>query len=107
MIPPTNPSPSIGIYCFVTIASGQLKKNPTNAPFSQLGMGSCKLNMTKPIANRLMNEAVIALVLSPKVIKNIGMIETVPKIIPAIIPLIMFVMLITFRKNVIIKIIIC
>jgi hypothetical protein len=56
-------------------------------PFNQLGIGSCKLKMMKSIANLLIKEAVIAFVLFSNCIKNIGMIETIPKIIPAISPL--------------------
>jgi hypothetical protein len=94
--PPINPSPRIGAYCSVTIASGKLKTSPTKAPLSQLGMGSSILKIIKPIANLLINEAVIALVLFSNVIKNIGIIETIPKIVPAIIPFVMFVILLYF-----------
>ena len=87
-IPPISPSPSIGAYCLVTIASGKLKTSPTRPPLSQLGIGSSILKIIKPIANLLINEAVIALVLSSNVIKNIGIIETIPKIVPTISPLI-------------------
>ena len=80
----------MGAYCFVMIASGKLSTSPTNPPFAQPGMGSGKLKMIKPIANLLIKEAVIALVLFSNVIKNIGMMETIPKMIPAIIPFEMF-----------------
>jgi hypothetical protein len=96
IIPPINPSPRIGAYCFVTMASGKLKIRPTRPPFNQFGIGSSILKIINPIANLLMKDAVIALVLSSKFIKIIGIIETIPKIIPAIEPLSMFVMIIDF-----------
>jgi len=51
----------------------------------------------KPIANLLMNEAVIALALFSNVIKNIGVIETIPNITPAINPLIILVIVYFLR----------
>lgn len=88
--PPINPSPKIGPYCFVTRASGKLNIVPTSAPFTQPGMGKSRLKMINPIANRLMKEAVIALVLLSNVMKSMGMIEATPKIVPAMRPLVMF-----------------
>jgi len=85
-IPPIRPSPRIGGYCLVINASGRLKTKPTNPPLTQPGIGSSMLKMMNPIANLLMNEAAMALVLSSKVIKNIGIIETIPKIVPAMKP---------------------
>lgn len=49
------------------------------------------LKMINPMANLLMNEAVIALVLSSNDIKNMGMMEKSPKTVPAISPFAMFV----------------
>jgi hypothetical protein len=87
--PPISPRPRIGAYFFVIIASGKLRTSPTSPPLSQLGMGSSILKIINPIANLLIKEAVIALGLFSKVITNIGMIETIPKISPAIVPLMM------------------
>ena len=87
IIPPTKPRPSIGAYFPVTMASGKLRTNPTIPPFSQFGIGSSRLKMIKPIANLLMKDAAIALVLFSNCIKNMGIMEAVPKIIPAISPL--------------------
>ena len=84
--PPIKPSPSIGPYCLVTSASGRLSTKPTNAPFTHEGTGKGILNMINPIAKRLINEAAIALTLSSNFMNVIGIIETVPKIRPAIIP---------------------
>lgn len=94
--PPISPSPKIGPYCFVTIASGKLNIIPTSPPFTQPGSGKSKLKMINPIANLLMNEAVIALVLLSNVMKNIGMIETTANIVPAMSPLAMFVIRLFF-----------
>ena len=87
--PPISPRARIGAYFFVIMASGKLRTNPTSPPLSQLGTGSSILKIIKPIANLLIKEAVIALVLFSKVITNMGMIETIPKISPAIVPLMM------------------
>ena len=87
-MPPTYPSPIIGAYCFVTIASGRFKTRPTSPPLIQLGIGSSKLNMINPMANLLMNDADITLDLSSIDIKNIGIFDTIPKTVPAISPLI-------------------
>jgi hypothetical protein len=72
-------------------ASGKLKNNPTIAPLTQPGTGKSKLKIMNPIANRLTNEAVIAVALSSNFMKNIGTIEANPKIVPAISPFIRFV----------------
>ena len=96
-IPPINPSPSTGACRLDIIASGKLKTNPTSPPLSQLGMGNSILKMIKPIANLLINEAVIALVLSSNDIKNIGIIDTTPNRVPAISPLVILFILLFFK----------
>jgi hypothetical protein len=73
--------PGIGAYCFVTIASGKLNTRPIKPPFAHPGIGSGILKIIKPMANRLIKDAVIALILFSNAIKNIGMMETIPKII--------------------------
>lgn len=95
-MPPIIPRPRMGIYCFVIIASGKLKTNPTNPPLSQFGIGSSRLKMINPIANLLMKDAVIALVLFSNVIKIIGTTEIVPNTKPAIIPLVILFIVLLF-----------
>ena len=66
MMPPIIPSPRIGLNEPVMIASGKLSKSPTSKPFVQPGIDKFILKIIKPIANLLINEPVIAFVLSSK-----------------------------------------
>jgi hypothetical protein len=79
------PSPRMGWYFFVTMASGKLRINLTIPPFNQPGIANSRLKIMNPITNQLMKEAVIALALFSNGKKIIGMIEAIPKISPAII----------------------
>lgn len=93
MIPPISPKPTIGANCRVMMASGKLKIKPTIPPFTLPGTGKSILNIINPMANLLIKDAMIARFLSSNDMKNIGAMETIPKIVPAISPLVMLVML--------------
>ncbi|MCB0745751.1 MAG: hypothetical protein KDC67_17745, partial [Ignavibacteriae bacterium] len=86
IIPPTIPNPIIGLNAFVINASGKLNIEPTSKPFNQPAIGNSILNIMKPMAKRLMKEAIIAFFLSSNSIKNIGIIEAIPNANPAIKP---------------------
>lgn len=92
-----SPSPSIGLNCFVIKASGMLKIKPTRSPFNQPVVGMSRLKIMKPMENLLVKDAIIALALSSNVIKNIGIIETIPNTNPAISPFSMFVIVLLFK----------
>ena len=82
----------------VISASGKLNTRPISPPFSQFGIGRGILKIIKPTQKRLMNDAVIARVLSSKDINIIGIIEAMPKIVPAITPFTIFVMYYFFKS---------
>ncbi len=69
------------------IAAGKLRTSPTKPPFNHSVIPISMLKITNPIAKRLKNDAVIAFPLPSISRKNIGMSETIPKIVPAIAPL--------------------
>ena len=86
MVPPIAPTIRMGAYAFVINALGTLSTNPKTKPTIHPGHGKATQPITSPMANRLVNAASNAVVLSGNDIGSIIATDTAPKISPLIIP---------------------
>lgn len=97
-IPPITPTPIIGMYVLVIMASGRLKSNPIIKPFNHGSTGRLVLGIRKPIAKRPIKEPNIAIALSFIGRGTIKSTSRIPKTNPAIKPLIKLLIK-NFSKN--------